>query len=98
MMGQILKELESPRPVAAQPKLELDPVPEPAPAKEYVESLTEAIETRKTVSQALREWDISSVEKIIIDHDEDARNNAQAEEAEEVKPPSKPWYIRKSTK
>jgi len=100
MMGQILKELDGPRPVAAQPKLELAPEPEPAPApaKEYVESLTEAIETRKTVSQALREWDISSVEKIIIDHDEDARNNAQAEEPEEVKAPSKPWYIRKSTK
>jgi len=98
MMGQILKELESPGPIAVQPKLEISKEPEPAPVKEYVESLTEAIETRKTVSQALREWDISSVEKIIIDHDEDARNNAQAEVPEEVKPPNKPWYIRKSTK
>jgi len=101
MMGQILNELENPGPIATQPKLELDPEPQPAPAKEYVESLTEAIETRKTVSQALREWDISSVEKIIIDHDEEARNNVHnvhPEEAEEVKPPSKPWYIRKSTK
>jgi len=96
MMGQILKELENPKPLAVRPKLELDKEPEPVPLSEPDESFSDVIETRKTVSQALREWDISSVEKIIIDHDEDARNNIQKEEPAEAKPPSKPWYIRKT--
>jgi len=78
---------------------------EPAPATppiritldEPEETIEEAIETRKTVSQALREWDISSVEKIIIDHDEETRNSVQAE-AEDKKPANRPWYVRKNTK
>ena len=61
------------------------------------ETIEEPIETRKTVSQALREWDISSVEKIIIDHDEETRNNVQAE-AEDKKPVNRPWYVRKNSK
>jgi len=96
MMGQILNELENPKPVAPpMPKLEI--IPEVVPVEEPVEVLEDIIETRKTVSQALREWDISSVERIIIDHDEDARNNVQIEE-EEKKQPSKPWYVRKNPK
>jgi hypothetical protein len=59
--------------------------------------LEDIIETRKTVSQALREWDISSVERIIIDHDEDARNNVQDED-DPKKQQNKPWYIRKNPK
>ena len=61
---------------------------------EPVEILEDIVETRKTVSQALREWDISSVERIIIDHDEDARNNTSVEE--EKKQQAKPWYVRKT--
>jgi len=95
MMGQILIELENPRPVEPLPILDLEP--KPIPAEVTVEVLEDIIESRKTVSQALREWDISSVERIIIDHDEEARNNAQVED-EEKKQPSKPWYVRKSAK
>jgi len=99
MMGQILSELENPVPVAPVappiPKMEL--IPEIEYEEEPDEVLEDIIETRKTVSQALREWDISSVERIIIDHDEDARN-AVLEEEEEKKQPAKPWYVRKNTK
>ncbi|MDR2570504.1 MAG: DUF1836 domain-containing protein [Oscillospiraceae bacterium] len=92
MMGQILVELENPRPVVPLPipELVLEPIEEDEPA----EVLEDIIETRKTVSQALREWDISSVERIIIDHDEEARNNAALED-DEKKQPAKPWYVRK---
>jgi len=96
MMGQILIELENPKPAAAPlPKLEL--IPEPVPVEEPVEVLEDIIETRKTVSQALREWDISSVERIIIDHDEDARNS-MPDDDDDKKQPSKPWYVRKNPK
>jgi len=101
MMGQILMELENPKPAVPLPKIELDLEVEPEPvvvAEEPKEVLEDIIETRKTVSQALREWDISSVERIIIDHDEEARNSAPVEEEEEKKPSSKPWYVRKNTK
>ena len=98
MMGSILTELDNPRPAAPPlPKIEINLVPEVVPVEEPVEVLEDIIETRKTVSQALREWDISSVERIIIDHDEDARNNTPVEE-EEKKQPNKPWYVRKNTK
>jgi len=95
MMRQILIELENPKPVKAVPKMEL--IPETPPKEEPAEVLEDIIESRKTVSQALREWDISSVEKIIIDHDEDARNTVQGEE-ESKKQQSKPWYVRKNPK
>jgi len=99
MMGQILIELdkppEKPEPTAL-PKLELvTPEPEPMKEEEPVEVLEDIIETRKTVSQALREWDISSVERIIIDHDEDAHLAEPVEVEEEKKQPSTPWYVRK---
>ena len=104
MMGQILLELENPKPVenAPVPKLEIikEPVLVPAPVpvqEEPPEVLEDIIETRKTVSQALREWDISSVERIIIDHDEEARITAQGDDKEK-KQPNKPWYVRKNTK
>jgi len=99
MMGQILIELENPKPVVESPLPKLELVKEVVVVKEEPEEevLEDIIETRKTVSQALREWDISSVERIIIDHDEEARNNAPAED-ETKKQPSKPWYVRKNTK
>jgi len=100
MMGQILNELENPQPVAATPaklpKLELISQTEQAPEPQE-EAEETVIEGRKKVSQALREWDISSVERIIIDHDEEARNKVPLDE-EDKKPASKPWYVRKSTK
>jgi len=101
MMGQILNELESPPKKIEEttlPKLELVP-PEPAPVEkeeeEPIEVLEDIIETRKTVSQALREWDISSVERIIIDHDEDAHLAEPVEVEEEKKHSNTPWYVRK---
>jgi len=99
MMGAVLSEMDDPKPVPPPlPKLEITLVPEIVPVEEPepVEVLEDIVETRKTVSQALREWDISSVERIIIDHDEDARNNTPVEE--EKKQPAKPWYVRKNTK
>ena len=98
MMGQILIELEDPKPkpkpVVPIPIVEKEP--ENEPEEEPVEVLEDIIETRKTVSQALREWDISSVEKIIIDHDEGSRN-ATADDNDK-KQSSKPWYVRKNPK
>jgi len=93
---------EAPAPVPAPAVVPVQPTPQPiTPIRitldEPDETVEEAIETRKTVSQALREWDISSVEKIIIDHDEETRNNVKAE-AEEKKPANRPWYIRKNSK
>jgi len=97
MMGQILIELENPKPVVETPLPKLELVKEVVVEEEPEEVLEDIIETRKTVSQALREWDISSVERIIIDHDEEARNNAPLEE-DAKKQSSKPWYVRKNNK
>jgi len=99
------------KPIAVEPKppakptladvQEKAPIPATPPIRitldEPDETIEEAIETRKTVSQALREWDISSVEKIIIDHDEETRNNVQAD-ADDKKPVNRPWYVRKNSK
>jgi len=113
MLGLILDELNSPeemieelvmeeKPAVPRPKLDISIDIEPE------EVIEDASESRKTVSQALREWDISSVEKIIIDHDEETRNNVSAEEdvnveaevevEKEEKKQSKPWYVRRSSK
>jgi len=99
MMGQILIELDNPEPKPAVPLPKMELVPEVVPVEEPPEILEDIIETRKTVSQALREWDISSVEKIIIDHDEDARNiSSEEEDDDEKKQQNKPWYVRKNLK
>lgn len=90
-------QVAKPAPQAVKPiRITLDdPIVDEAPSEDSAQA-------RKTISQALREWDISSVEKIIIDHDEEARNNAEAEasamvdEAETKKPVNRPWYIRKN--
>lgn len=111
MMGQILSELEEPKPVSVLPKLDLNlgvsstaaqiSVTAPATASDaQPKEEAPVFETRKTVSQALhelREWDTSSVEKIIIDYEEESRETPQESE-DKVKPQSKPWYVRKDTK
>ncbi|MCL2249750.1 MAG: DUF1836 domain-containing protein [Oscillospiraceae bacterium] len=71
-----------------------------APAVHIQEEAPIVIEPRKTVSQALhelREWDTSSVEKIIIDYEEETQPEPEEPE-EKAKPQSKPWYVRKGTK
>ncbi|MCL2221008.1 MAG: DUF1836 domain-containing protein [Oscillospiraceae bacterium] len=81
------------------------PTPTPAPVSAPLELVAQeeeppVVEVRKTVSQALhelREWDTSSVEKIIIDYEEDVRD-AEQEREEKAKPQSKPWYVRKGPK
>jgi len=99
MMGQILIELENPPEkleATPLPKLELvQPEVIPKKEEEPVEVLEDIIETRKTVSQALREWDISSVERIIIDHDEETHLTEPVESETDKKQPSTPWYVRK---
>ncbi|MCL2426561.1 MAG: DUF1836 domain-containing protein [Oscillospiraceae bacterium] len=108
MLELILGELSNPEeksePVA-KPLPNFDISQEPVVEDEPVETIDDTNESRKTVSQALREWDISSVERIIIDHDEETRNNAPIEEAkekemesEEKKQQNKPWYVRRNTK
>ena len=94
--------------VAAPPEdvLQLDIEEEEVRIEEYIESdaadeliaiATNTAETRKTISQALREWDISSVERIIIDHNEEARTSTKTPE-EEDKPVTRPWFVRKGSK
>jgi len=83
---------ETPPPIEdPEPEISLKPL-----ADESSEGivLNDIIETRKTVSQALREWDISSVERVIIDHDAEAQKKEDAEEAEK-KSDREPWYVRR---
>jgi len=95
MMGQILHDLEHPGEVVAE-VTEPDKVESPVVEEAAAEPESSA-EARKTVSQALREWDISSVERVIIDHNEDDKGSASQKEAPE-KPANRPWYARRSSK
>jgi len=92
MMKQILNDLDNP----------VSPEPE---ATEETEAETDndmpaeaegGAESRKTVAQALREWDISSVEKVIIDHNEERSGITASDDAE--KTINRPWFSRKGTK
>jgi len=49
-------------------------------------------EMRKTIAQTLREWDVSSVERIIIEHDADSGASPIEEAARAV---NRPWFSRK---
>ena len=92
MMKQILHDLDNQE--STEPEVSEDAEAETAqgtPAE--TES---AAESRKTVAQALREWDISSVEKVIIDHNEERGGTPPVEETE--KTVNRPWYSRKSSK
>ena len=93
MMGQILHELANPE--IAEPVED-----QPDDVQDLPQEEAEAVEApRKTVSQALREWDandISSVERVIIDYN--AENSAGKSSENEDKHTYRPWYSRKSTK
>jgi len=89
MMMQILYDLDHPE-VTEEEETAADESEEGDKAAQDAES---AAESRKTVSQALREWDISSVERIIIDPNEEGSGNVQSEEVE--KAINRPWFSRK---
>jgi len=92
MMQQILQDLEHPGSGDAV-------VPEAAEqdtADELSKETESAAEARKTVAQALREWDISSVERVVIDHNEESGVTPPAEDPE--KSISRPWFSRKGSK
>lgn len=82
-----------------KPKPKINPFAIKDEKEQESEMADDIVETRKTISQALREWDNnagSSVEKVIIDYDATARKNE--EEVKEVpkKPEREPWYVRKT--
>ena len=56
-----------------------------------------AAAAHKTVSQALREWDFSSVERVIIDADNDGKEDHKPSN-EADKNANRPWYLRRGTK
>jgi len=101
MMKQILHELENPDEVTSdEVKTEAEAtapledgatteVQEEAPPVEE-----EVPEKPKTIAQTLREWDVSSVERIIIDPN--LSGGKQREESE--KAVNRPWFSRKSSK
>jgi len=61
MMTQVLHELEHPEIIAAEAQIPQIPQPAaPAPTEAIISE-----ETRKTVSQAIREWDLSRVEDVL---------------------------------
>jgi len=90
MMGQIISDLENPEIVEAEGVN----AEQSEAAEEQAAEAESAAETRKTVSQALREWDISSVERIIIDHNEEGSSALQQKEDAE-KAVNRPWFSRK---
>ena len=103
----IVAEVRNEAELAVEPVVEPEVLPEIVLEVQADDVHEEVTESRKTVSQALREWDISSVERIIIDHDEVAQNsepeneNVDLElkaEAEDMKQQNKPWYVRRNTK
>jgi len=97
MMSQILFELEHPESVAAEAEKEAESVAE----EDQPETAQVVVETRKTVSQALREWDVNSVERIVAEYDrQDAVPDTAADTKQEPedKPSYRPWYFRKSSK
>ena len=92
MMGRILHELEHPDQTAPEvPKVEAfdseSPPAKPEPPPEI----------RKTVSQALREWEVSSVERIIIDHEEIEQKTSKPNGAAE-KTVNRPWFSRRGSR
>ena len=93
MMEQILHELENPDKAPEEVDVEI----EQTEVEEQQAESEASLEARKTVSQALREWDISSVERIIIDHEEEDSGNQHSDKAAE-KTPNRPWYARKGSK
>ena len=117
MMKQVLNELENPgnemddfisSTVIAEDNNEADlPIIEETSTKTDVEDGTSSEESRKTIAQALREWDLARVENILNDSDDDSEAYAPADSSvsrnageqpgqSEEKSTQKPWYFRRS--
>jgi len=89
MMRQILDDLENPKKV----EVEVTAAAAAPIAEEPHDDAESIAESRKTVSQTLREWDISSVERIIIDHNEESSSSPLSDDVE--KAINRPWFTRK---
>ena len=99
MMEQILLDLEHPEREAAV--VEPEVIPEIASVQAPATEAEVAIEIRKTVSQALREWDLGSVEKAIAEQskeEKEAERDVEESSEPEEKPSYRPWYFKKSSK
>ena len=98
MMEQILFNLENPGRVEPEVIEVTETVTEeePPPIEEPPEEPEVPVAARKTVSQALREWDYSSVERVIIDPGDESRDPGAGSEAD--KTANRPWYLRRGTK
>ena len=116
MLEQVLFELDNPDAAVAVPvETETKPIEIPvarttAPTKldTLIEQATGGDENRRTVAQALREWDLSKVEDILKEDEEIEVMQPVVEtqtviEAEEETPPEvpekpapKPWYFRRN--
>jgi len=92
MMIQILHELDNPETLEPEPSEAVGPGTGTVPVNES----ESAAEAHKTVAQALREWDISSVERVIIDHNEETAASHKTEDPE--KTITRPWFSRKGAK
>jgi len=116
MMDQVLFELEHPERAAAETpviKISADESREDAGAPDGDQQMetvnTESNEeTKKTIAQALREWDLTRVEDIINEDDDlgdltdipessvQVSADAQQPTANTEKPAQKPWYFRRN--
>jgi len=95
MMRQILHELEHPEETVIKTE-----VTSQSEESDTPESAADSGDTpRKTVIQALREWDsndVSSVERAIIDYEDDSAGKSESDT--EQKHSYRPWYSRKGPK
>jgi len=101
MMKQILHDLEHPEKVEAEAEAEAEAeiIGETTDEEEEHPVAENSEVPRKTVIQAIREWDandISSVERVIIDYKVEDADKATAENEE--KHSYRPWYARKGPK
>jgi hypothetical protein len=111
MMGQILFDLEHPESVEAEEIEEAKEAVEAVEledAEKTDEQVSDAeqelpveaessVTVRRTVSQALRDWDISSVERTIIDHGGDG-GGTDSQAAGDERSSNRPWYLRRGSR
>ena len=121
MMGQVLRELDDPDGFVAEVSVNESAAPEEeAPEEEAPEVQSDVVretatgkssgaeEARRTVAQALREWDMARVESIIDEDDKSHENPADTDSPGEADADSgkqaegagaatqKPWYFRRN--